>query len=255
MTASAPGSLLARYSERMCAALGTIVRDEAAAIRTAATLVADQLRGDGLVYVYGPGAHSALAVQDVFYRPGCPVNLAPVIDPGTTLLGGAFRSTAAERAEGHVADVVAGSGVSSGDPFIIVNAFGVNAAAVGAAEAARDLGARVIALSSRAAAAALPSGHPARARDGEDLSTLAEVHIDTHVPAADVMLDAGPGVRVGGASTALNSFALHAVLASAVEQIVAAGGEAWVWRSSYTEGGDAHNARAAERVRERVPQL
>lgn len=86
--------------------------------------------------------------QDVFYRAGCPVNITPVAAPDTMLLGGALRSTAAERADGH-----------------------------GAARATRACGAHVTALSSRAAVA--------------------------------------------------------------VEQVLA--------------GGDAHNARAAERVRERVP--
>jgi uncharacterized phosphosugar-binding protein len=56
-------------------------------------------------------------------------------------------------------------------------------------------------------------------------------------------------------STVMNSFALQAILASAMERLLADGEEAWVWRSSYTVGGDAHNARAATRVRDRVPQL
>ncbi|WIY00953.1 sugar isomerase domain-containing protein [Amycolatopsis mongoliensis] len=249
---AAPEGLLARYGERLESAIDAIVRDEADHVRVAATLVADQVRQDGLVHVYGPGGHSALAVQDVFYRAGCPIAVAPVADPATALFAGALGSTAAEREADHGEAVVAGSGVGQGALFVVVNAFGVNAAAVGAARAARARGARVIALSSRAAEAAVPAGH--RARSGS-LPAHADVHVDTHVPAGDVVLEAGPGVRVGGLSTVLNSFVLHAILASAVEQLVAGGDEAWVWHSSYTAGGDAHNARAAERVRERVPQL
>lgn len=244
--------LLARYGAELQAAIDTIVRDEAAHVDAAATLVADRLRQDALIHVYGPGGHSALAVQDVFYRAGCPIVVAPVADPVTTLAAGALGSTAAERQTGHGEAVVAGAGVGPGDLFVVVNAFGVNAAAVGAARAARARGARVIALSSRAAEDSVPAGHPAR---GGSLPAHADVHVDTHVPAGDTVLAAGPGVRVGGVSTVLNSFVLHAILASAVEQLVAGGDEAWVWQSSYTAGGDAHNARAAERVRERVPQL
>lgn len=242
--------LVRRYADRLCGVVAEIVREEAESIGAAAALVADQLRRDGLVHVYGPGGHSGLAVQDVFYRAGCPVNVAPVADPGTSLLNGALRSTATERRDGHGAAVV--SGIGQGDLLVIVNAFGTNAAAVGAAVAARGRGARLIALSSRRAAAGLPAGHPARAGD---LPSHADVHVDTHVPEGDVVLDVAPGVEMGGMSTVLNSFVLHAVLVAAVEQVLAAGGEAQVWRSSYTEGGDAHNARAADRIRGRVPQL
>lgn len=238
-------TLLRTYADRLCAAVDAIVRDEAPAIAAAAELVADQLRRDGLVHVHGPGGHSALAVQDVFYRAGCPVNIAPVVDPGTSLLGGALNSTATERRSGR-ASVVAG--LTEGDLLVVVNAFGVNAACVGAAATARARGVRVIALSSRAAASGLPPGHPARAGD---LRAHADVHIDTHVPPGDVVLTAAPGAEMGGVSTALNSFVLHAVFAAAVERAPGT----TVWRSSYTEGGDAHNARAAERVRGRVPQL
>lgn len=255
MKTPAPGRLLACYAEQLCAAIEAVVRDEAEAVSMAAALVAVQLRRDGLVYVYGPGGHSALAVQDVFYRAGCPINIAPVVDPATMLINGALRSTSVERTDGHGAAVVAESGVGSGDPFVIVNAFGVNATALSAAKAARARGARVIALSSPAAVTGLPPEHPARAHAAADLSRLADVHVDTHVPAADVVLDLGRGVHTGRISTALNSFVLHAILASAVEQFMAADGWVWVWRWSYTPGGDIYNQLAAKRVRDRVSQL
>ncbi|GLY47748.1 sugar isomerase domain-containing protein [Lentzea sp. NBRC 102530] len=239
-------ALLRTYADRLCALVDAIVRDEAESIAAAAALVAGQLRRDRLVHVHGPGGHSALAVQDVFYRAGCPVLIAPVTDPGTSLLGGALNSTATERLDGRGAMAV--EGLVEGDLLIVVNAFGVNAASVGAARSARERGVRVIAVSSRTAAADLPADHPARA--GE-LPSHADVHIDTHVPPGDVVLEVAPGVEMGGVSTALNSFVLHAVLAAAVEQAPGT----TVWRSSYTEGGDAHNARAAEQVRGRVPQL
>ncbi len=86
------------------------------------------------------------------------------------------------------------------------------------------------------------------------VAELADVHVDTLVPAGDTV-PAPNGVHLGGISTVMNSFVLQAILASAVERLVTDGEEAWVWRSSYTAGGDAHNARAAARVRDRVPQL
>ncbi|MFC6870575.1 hypothetical protein [Haloechinothrix salitolerans] len=54
----------------------------------------------------------------------------------------------------------------------------------------------------------------------DDLSTLPEVHVDTHVPRVDAVLAAVPGSRTGGVSD-----------------------------------GDTRNAETAERVRGWVPQL
>ncbi|TDD45303.1 SIS domain-containing protein, partial [Kribbella antibiotica] len=154
---SADVSLLAEYAARLTDAINTLARDESDAIDRAATVLAEQLRRDGLIYIYGPGAHSAIAVQDVFYRAGCPANVVPVTDTSTTLAAGALTSTQAERAPNHGATVVTASGVTPGDPFIIVNAFGINAAALDAARAAHSRGAYVIALTTPATTAALPA--------------------------------------------------------------------------------------------------
>ncbi|MET7276785.1 sugar isomerase domain-containing protein [Kribbella sp. NPDC005582] len=248
---SSDRTVLEQYAARLTAAINAVARDEAEAINRAAGVIADQLRRDGLIYVYGPGAHSAIAVQDVFYRAGCPANVVPISDTGTTLAAGALASTQAERATNHGSTVIAASGISPGDPLIIVNAFGINAAALNAARTARSLGAQVIALTTPAATAALPADHPARAEPTTTLADLADIHVDTHVPTADALLELTPTLRVAGASTVLNSFALHAILATAVDQARTT----TVWRSTYTPGADTHNAQTAARYRPRIPHL
>jgi len=250
-SAEPSASLIDQYAARLTQAINAIARDEAEAIERAAGVIAEQLRRDGLIYVYGPGAHSAIAVQDVFYRAGCPANVVPVSDSSTTLAAGALASTQAERATNHGSAVVAASGVSPGDPFIIINAFGINAAALDAARAARSQGAQVIALTTPTATAALPADHPARAEPTTTLADLADIHIDTHVPAADTLIELNPTLRVAGASTILNSFALHAILATAVAQARTT----TVWRSTYTPDADTHNTQAAARYRPRIPHL
>ncbi|GAA0618929.1 sugar isomerase domain-containing protein [Kribbella sandramycini] len=230
---------LTEYAVRLTQAITDLARDEAAAIERAAAVVADQFRRGGQVYLYGPGAHSAIAVQDVVYRAGCPANLVPITDPSTTLAAGALNSTAAERTPNHGADLITASGLSPGDPLIIINAFGINAATITAARTAHSLGATVIALTSPAATAHLPATHPARATTTH-LADLADIHINTHVPTADALLQVGP-TPTAGASTILNSFTLHALLTTALTHLHTTNHQTPVWRSTYTEGGDAHN--------------
>jgi uncharacterized phosphosugar-binding protein len=95
--------LLDEYAARLTEAINAVARDEADAINRAAAVLADQLRGDGLVYLYGPGTHSAIAVQDVFYRAGCPANVVPVSDTTTQV----WRSTYTPDADTHNAHVAA----------------------------------------------------------------------------------------------------------------------------------------------------
>ncbi|MFI5731768.1 sugar isomerase domain-containing protein [Kribbella sp. NPDC051587] len=242
--------LLTEYAARLTQAINAVARDEADAIDRAAAVLAEQLRRDGLIYLYGPGAHSAIAVQDVFYRAGCPANVVPVSDTSTTLAAGALASTQAERADNHGAAVVAASGVTAGDPFVIINAFGINAAALSAARAARTLGAYVIGLSTPATTADLPINHPARGDGLSTLADLADLHINTHVPIGDTLL-AVAGQPAGGASTVLNSFTLHALLTTAL----AHSPTTQVWRSTYTPDADIHNAHLAAHFRPRIPAL
>ncbi|MFK4089994.1 sugar isomerase domain-containing protein [Kribbella sp. NPDC020789] len=233
-------ALVVEYADQLTQAINALARNEAEAIDRAASALARQLQRDGLIYLYGPGAHSAIAVQDVFYRAGCPANVVPVSDPSTTLAAGALASTEAERGTDHGAAVVAACGVTAGDPFVIVNAFGINAAALSAARAARSAGAYVIALTTPAATAELPADHPARGAGLTTLADLADLHIDTHVPAGDTLLTVA-GSPTGGASTVLNSFTLHAILAGALRQSPTTR----TWQSTYTPNADIHNARLA----------
>jgi uncharacterized phosphosugar-binding protein len=205
--------------------------------------------------LYGPGAHSALAAQELFYRAGSLTHLSLILDIETSIANGALRSTVAERRPGHGRAVIDAAGLASGDVLIIVNAFGVNAAVIDAARAAHDRGVTVIGISSTIAAESLPHGHPARHPDGVSLRDVADIHIDSRIPPGDVVLDI-PGVneRVGGVSTIVNAVILQ-TLAICTESDLAERGDVALWRSSYSVGGDEANAVTIARLQGRVTLL
>ena len=69
-----------------------------------------------------------------------------ILDEGTLLSNGALRSMAVERLPGYGRVVIADAGLVAGDVLILVNAYGINAALIDAALAARELGVTTIGL-------------------------------------------------------------------------------------------------------------
>ena len=106
----------------------------------AASALADQIAADRLVHVYGPGGHSNLASQEIFFRAGGLMHIAAILDEGTLLSNGALRSMAIERTPGYGRIVIADRRLGADDLLILVNAYGINAALIDAALEAQAAG-------------------------------------------------------------------------------------------------------------------
>ncbi|HUH76250.1 MAG TPA: SIS domain-containing protein, partial [Devosia sp.] len=130
-------ALCEQYLEATTALMRRILVEERASLDRAATRVADQVAADRLVHVYGPGGHSNLAAQEIFFRAGGLMHISAILDEGTLLSNGALRSMAIERTPGYGKVVIADQTLGKGDLLILVNAYGINAALIDAALEAR----------------------------------------------------------------------------------------------------------------------
>jgi len=236
--------------------LRRIESTEAEHVETAARLLVDRIAQDRLVRVYGPGGHSNLATQEVFFRAGWLMHVDAILDEGTLLSSGALRSMAIERLPGYGRVVVQRAGLESGDVLVLVNAYGINSALVDAALTARDLGVATVGVSSREHAEGTAPDHPARHPSGRNLHDLVDVHIDTKVPVGDAVVEV-PGVteRTAAVSTFANAFAMNWLVMTVVEQLAARGIDPPMWRSGNAPGGDEANARFIARFEGRVRYL
>jgi uncharacterized phosphosugar-binding protein/6-phosphogluconolactonase/glucosamine-6-phosphate isomerase/deaminase len=248
--------LCAAYLDATQALMRRILEEEQDNLGQAARRVADQIARDGLVHIFGPGGHSNLAAQEIFYRAGGLMHIAPILDEGTLLSSGALRSTAMERTPGYGRVVIADRNLGTDDVLILVNTYGINVAMIDAALEAKRRGVYLIGLNSRAHAAATPPDHPARHPDGLNLHDLVDVAIDTKVPVGDAVM-AVPGVaeRVASVSTFVNAFALNCLVLRTVALLATQGVEPPLWRSGNAAGGDEANARLLSRFRQRVRGL
>jgi uncharacterized phosphosugar-binding protein len=244
------------YLSKITALQQRILTEEATQVDIAAHRVADQIRADRLVHVFGPGGHSNLASQEVFFRAGGLMHMSAILDEGTLLSNGALRSMAIERTPGYGRIVIDNCALGPDDLLILVNAYGINAALIDAALRSRELGATTIGVSSREHAENTAPEHPARHPSKRNLHDVVDVHIDTKVPIGDAVMEV-PGVheRTAAVSTFTSAFTLNWMVLSVIELLAADGTEIPMWRSGNAPGGDEANARFQERFRGRVRHL
>ena len=247
---------MSEYLTAITALLGRIEAEEGASIAAAARLMAEQVAADRLIQVYGPGGHSNLAAQEIFFRAGGLMHVSAILDEGTLLSNGALRSMAVERTPGYGRIVIENAGLGPDDLLLLVNAYGINAALVDAALTARERGVRTIGVSSREHAERTATSHPARHPSGANLHEVVDVAVDTKVPIGDAVIEvAGMPERVAAVSTFANAFTLNSMVLATIERLIEQNVVPPVWRSGNAPGGDEANAAFIGRFRERVRWL
>lgn len=251
-----PKGLCGGYLERIHVLTTDILEAENAAIGEAAALLTDQIAADRLVHIFGPGGHSNLATQELFFRAGGLMHVSAILDEGTLLSNGALRSMAIERTPGYGRVVINDWSLGDDDLLILVNAYGINAALIDAALEALRRGTTIIGVSSRTHAENTAPDHPARHPTKQNLHDLVDLHIDTKVPIGDAVVSVpGLGEDIGAISTFANAFALNCLSIQTVALLMERGVEPPVWRSGNAPGGDEANARFLGRFRDRVRGL
>jgi uncharacterized phosphosugar-binding protein len=251
-----PHALCQNYFDDVTDLMKRILTQEQEALSAAAERLAEQIAADRLIHVFGPGGHSNLAAQEIFFRAGGLMHISAILDEGTLLSNGALRSMAVERTPGYGKIVVRDQRLGENDLLILVNAYGINAALIDAALEARARGVFLIGVSSREHASNTSLDHPARHPSKANLHDLVDIAIDCKVPIGDALV-AVPEMeeRIGAVSTFANAFALNCVVIQTVALLKSRGMEPPVWRSGNAPGGDEANARFIARFHDRVRKL
>lgn len=244
------------YLDRAIELMRRVAAEEGDAIVRAGAAVADRIAEDRLIYVIGPGGHSQMGAEEVFWRAGGLACIWSFIDDGFYLGHGAERSIRIERTPGYARALLDAAEWDAGDLLIIVNAYGINSASIDSALYAREKGFTTIGVTSIASQRALQQGHPSRHPSGKNLCDLVDIVVDTKMPLGDAVLSIdGVTEKAGPVSTMLNAYTVNAITLEAIAELARRGIEAPIWRSSNSPGGDEANQALNARYGNRVPNI
>jgi len=214
------------------------IEEEGKQIEIAAYYCAESIKKGRVIHAFGCG-HSQIFPMEIFYRAGGLVPVNALLIPHMALFPKAKLSTLQERVEGFCGEYLALENTDPAYTIIIVSISGRNAGVVDMALAAKKIGMKVVALSSRLFADSTTSRHSS----GKNLIDVSDVVIDVKCVSGDAALRIeGLEPAFCGTSTVLGVAIMEAIIAQTVENCVKDGFIPPVYVSSNLDKGDKINA-------------
>ena len=242
---------LERYFSSVLDTLQEIQTAELAALRSAAGLFAQAIKDDRLIYTFGTG-HSSLLASEGLYRAGGLACVSTILESPITFEAGAIASSFFERTQNYARVLLARYELGEGDVLVVFSNSGVNALPVEVTVEAKIMGARVVAVLSKAYAQQAPR----TAASGQSLAEVADLVIDNHVPPGDAVVPFyDETIRAASVSTVAGAFIWNALVAETVSILEQQGINAPVYISSNMPGAKENNDRLVQRYRTRVRHL
>ena len=239
-----------QYYETVSQTLTSIFNEETAKIEQAGTLLAETLKKDGLLYVFGCG-HSHMLAEELFYRAGGLAPVYPIFETAAMLHEGAAKSSRIERMSGYAKHVMDRYPIGPNDCLLIVSTSGINPFPMEMAEAAKAKGAQIIGISSFAYL-----GNPSRHPDGKHLPDFCDICVDNHVPTGDATVQVcADGTKAGPVSTIASIAIANSIVLHACEVLNNQGIEPRVFHSGNCPGADGYNAALINDYMPRVRNL
>ncbi|MDR2470594.1 MAG: SIS domain-containing protein [Treponema sp.] len=239
------------YYDRITGAMKAVRDTQVEAVDRAASEIASRLEKGGILYAFGSG-HSHMMAEEVYARAGGLIQARALMPHELTVDLDMDKSTLMERTDGLAEIVFATHRIRPLDALLIISNSGRNPVPVQMARIARERGIFTAALTNVTHSKAAAS----RDKSGKKLYELCDVVLDTRGPLGDALVPApGRDYAVGPASTILGALILEMLVCAVVETLLDRGIEPALLQSANLDGGDEHNRRAREALRERFPEL
>ena len=229
----------ARYFLHAQKTLQDVLEHEMPNICKAADLVTESCRQGGKFYVFGSG-HSHMVAEELYLRAGGLALVHAILPPELMLHEMPNKSTYLERVEGYAQALVELHRVDEKDTLMVISNSGRNAVPVEMCLAAKAKGARVIAMTSMQHSAGCTSRHSS----GKKMYEIADVTIDNRGEKGDATFPIeGLDTCIGPTSSVTGIAIAQALVCQVVDNLVKAGLEPPVFKSSNVDGGDEYNNR------------
>ena len=229
----------ARYFAYAQLKLQEILEHEMPNIQKAADFVTESCKNGGKFYVFGSG-HSHMVAEELYLRAGGLALVHGILPPELMLHEMPNKSTYLERVEGYSQALVQLYRVEEKDTVMVISNSGRNAVPVEMCLAAKAKGAKVIAMTSMKHS----SGCTSRHSSGKKMYEIADVTIDNCADPGDAGFPIeGLNSTIGPTSSVTGITIAQALVCQVVDNLVKAGIEPPVFKSSNVDGGDEHNNR------------
>ena len=244
------------YIEKAIANIKEVAEKQEANIKAAATLMADAIQNDRLIYVYAGGGPTTLAMGEMFFRAGGLANINPMMETALSVFNQALKYLALERTENFGASIVKYYDPQPGDVVIFFHNIGINPATIDAAMECQKRGMKIIAVASSYWQQEMPKDHFIRHSNGTNLFDYATVCIDDYNPVGDAIVNV-PGMTtpIGPVSNVVDFTIAHLLEIACCDECVKRGIVPPVWNSANAPGGDEKNAAYLKKYQPRVKCL
>lgn len=230
-------NMIQAYGEYLMKHLEKVVLNQQESIKQAAEIVKKSILSGGRFYVFGSG-HSHMIAEELYNRAGGLALIKAILEPSLMLHEEPNKSTYLERLEGYAEVLLNLKEVGSKDAIMIVSNSGRNAVVVEMAIKARELGASVIVMTSMSHSSKVSSRHPS----GKRLFELADVILDNGAETGDAAFFVEGLETPTGPTSSFAGIALaQTLLVTILNELVEAGFEPPVFKSSNLDGADAYN--------------
>ena len=233
---------MSEYLKNIIQNLESIENKEADKIEQVSRLIADVIKNDGLIHIFGCG-HSHLPGLDAFYRAGGLANVSPLLDTDLMLHNGAAKSSRMEKMGGIAPEVFRRYNIDKNDIIFVLSASGKNQVPVEMAQEAKKAGITTIGICSSE-----------YFEKGGRLHECVDIAIDCKVPYGDASVAVGD-VMMGGLSTYAACFILNSCLINGSKIALNEGTVPPVFKSGNIDGGKDYNIHLEERYLGRVKHL
>lgn len=243
--------LYKEYLEKIDIILKKVKATQAKNIENAARIIADSIKQDGILHVFGCG-HSQMYALEIFYRAGGIVPINPILTPALSLAPKAPLSTQGERQEGLAKTILENEIIGENDVIFIASTSARNVVPVEMAMEAKKRGMKVITLISSEFANNVTSRH----KSGKKAHDFADVVLDNCGVLGDAIMEiSGLDTRFGPTSSVIGFAIIQSVIVQTVENLVKKKVDIPIWISANTDKGDEHNKKYIEKYRARISCL
>ena len=240
--------LISDYFDAITSRIAEIRARESDKMMQVARLCADSIAQGGVIHIHDTGH---MLNSELVHRAGGLALLTPFSFNLNVTSPNSFREKAGS-APNVTAETIAlalkRSNIKPGDVLFVGSVSGKSENVVELAARAREMGMKVVAITSFEYSGKLESQHPS----GKRLLEVADIAIDNHAPYGDAMLEvAGLDVKACPASGIAAACIMWAVTAGIIEALLERGIAPTVFRSVNAPGGPEDVKARQERYRER----